>query len=118
VSSRPHSPRQSRTASSASTASAAPPPSAFRARVERVSYPLLVRIHALPRWLVALIPVALLLGGLTAPWPYGSVCLTVLVLLMAWVAYLAWHHGDRLRRVIRMIALGLAVAALVLSLIP
>ncbi|MEQ7125063.1 DUF6703 family protein [Actinopolymorpha sp. B11F2] len=112
VSSGPHSPRQSR------TTSAAPAASGFRARVEKVSYPLLVRLHTLPRWLVALIPVALLLGGLTAPRPYSSVCLAALVLVMGWVAYLAWHHGDRLRRVFRVVALGLAVVALVLSLLP
>ncbi|MGH3486589.1 MAG: DUF6703 family protein [Actinopolymorphaceae bacterium] len=109
MSSRPQSPRQSRTTSTA------PAASGFRARVERVSYPLLVRLHTLPRWLVALIPVALLLGGLTAPWPYSSVCLAALVVVMGWVAYLAWHHGDRLRKVIRVVALGLAVVALVLS---
>jgi hypothetical protein len=112
VSRRPHSPRQSR------TPSAAPAPSGFRARVEKASYALLVRLHALPRWLVALIPVALLLGGLAAPRPYNSACLAVLVLMMGWVAYLAWHHGDRLRRGFRAVALALAVVALVLSLLP
>jgi hypothetical protein len=85
--------------------------------VERLSYPLLVRLHGLPRWLVTGALVALLVAGLLAPAPYGPACLAVVVLLMSWLTYLAWHQGDRSRRVVRLVALGLAVAALVLRLL-
>lgn len=89
----------------------------MRQRVERVSYPLLVRLHALPRWIVTGALAAILVAGLLAPSPYGPICLAVVVLLMAWLTYLAWHHGDRTRRTIRIAALALGVVALVLRLL-
>ena len=87
-------------------------------RVERLSYPLLVRLHA---------AAALAGHGRTcraarrrparARRRTGRSCLAVVVLLMSWLTYLAWHQGDRSRRVVRLVALGLAVAALVLRLL-
>jgi hypothetical protein len=60
---------------------------------------------------------ALLVAGLLAPVPYGPICLAVVVALMAWLTYLAWHEGDPSRRVIRVVALALGGAALVLRIL-
>ncbi|HZC25758.1 MAG TPA: DUF6703 family protein [Actinopolymorphaceae bacterium] len=88
----------------------------LRPVVERLSYPLLVRLHAMPRWFVTGGLALLLVAGLLAPVPYGPVCLAVVVALMAWLTYLAWHQGERSRRAIRLVALGLGVAALLIRL--
>jgi hypothetical protein len=80
----------------------------------RASYPFVLRLHRMPRWLVTAALAGLLVAGLLAPRPYGPVCLGVVVALMAWLTYLAWHQGDRGRRVIRLVALALGCAALVL----
>jgi hypothetical protein len=79
-----------------------------------VSYPLLVRLHQLPRWVVTGGLVVLLVGGLLAPKPWGPAFLAIVVALMGWLSYLAWPEGDRTRRVLRLVALGLGVGALVL----
>ncbi len=92
-------------------------PGGLRAAVERVSYPLLVRLHSLPRWLVTGAMALLLVAGLLAPPPYGTVCLALIVAVVGWLTYLAWHQGERSRRVIRLVALALAGGALVLKLV-
>lgn len=71
----------------------------------------------MPRWMVTIGLAALLVAGLLAPAPYGPVCLGVVVALMAWLTYLAWHEGDRSRRVIRLVALALGGAALAMRII-
>jgi uncharacterized protein DUF6703 len=91
-----------------------PTATGFRRKVERASYPFVLRLHRMPRWLVTVALAALLVAGLLAPSPYGPVCLGVVVALMAWLTYLAWHQGDRGRRVIRVVALALGCAALIL----
>lgn len=58
--------------------------------------------------------VVLLVGGLLAPKPWGLVFLAVVVALMSWLSYLAWPEGDRTRRTLRLVAVGLGVGALVL----
>ncbi|WP_020574539.1 DUF6703 family protein [Actinopolymorpha alba] len=106
--------KQSRAARTPGSSAAQPPATGFRRSVERVSYPLLVRLHALPRWLVTGGLAAFLVAGLLAPRPYGPICLGVVVAIMAWLSYLAWPQGDRSRRVVRLVAVGLGVAALLL----
>ncbi|WP_338417578.1 DUF6703 family protein [Actinopolymorpha singaporensis] len=106
------------TGSSGSSGSASSGSSAgFRRTVERLSYPVILRLHRMPRWMVTIGLAALLVAGLLAPVPYGPVCLGVVVALMAWLTYLAWHEGDRSRRVIRLVALALGGAALAMRLI-
>ncbi len=71
----------------------------------------------MPRWMVTVGLAALLVAGLLAPAPYGPACLGVVVALMAWLTYLAWHEGDRSRRMIRLVALALGGAALAMRII-
>lgn len=95
--------------------SATPPAkSAFRKQVERVSYPPLRWLHSKPRWLVTAILTALMVGGLFAPLPWGFGFLALFVAFILWLTYLAWPESDRGQRTIRVVAIGLAGAALVL----
>ena len=92
----------------------APAPTGLRGRIEGASRPLLVRIHRLPRWLVVIVMVALLSGGMLAPGPIGAACLGVVVVFLAWLTYLAWPEGGAGRQVMRVLALVLAAGAAVL----
>lgn len=107
-------PRPTSVRAGGSGRTSAPPSSGFRDRVERLSYPLLVRLHQLPRWVVTGGFIVLLVAGLMAPKPWGPLCLAVVVILMAWLSYLAWPEGDRTRRMLRLVALGLGAGAIVL----
>jgi len=81
--------------------------------VERLSYPALVGIHRLPRWLLVVAMVVLLVGGLAAPRPFGPVCLGVVAVFLGWLTYLAWPEGGRGRRGMRVVAMLLAIGATV-----
>jgi hypothetical protein len=59
--------------------------SGFRGRVERISYPYLVKLHEVPRWLLVGSLVALLLGGVLAPRWIGAACLLVVVAFFSWL---------------------------------
>ncbi|MET9023195.1 DUF6703 family protein [Actinopolymorpha sp. NPDC004070] len=100
-----------------SGSSGSPGSTGFRRTAERLSYPVILRLHRMPRWVVTIGLAALLVAGLLTPAPYGPVCLGVVVALMAWLTYLAWHEGDRSRRVIRLVALALGGAALAIRII-
>ncbi|WP_162606592.1 DUF6703 family protein [Jiangella asiatica] len=94
---------------------AGPPQKAtLRGRIEAVSYPILVRLTAAPKWALGLVTGGILLGGLLAPSPVGPPLLGLVVLFLAWLLMLAWPRltpGSRLLRT--LVILGLA--ALVVS---
>ncbi|HEY6740111.1 MAG TPA: DUF6703 family protein [Actinopolymorphaceae bacterium] len=91
-------------------------PSSFRRTVARLSRPALVWLYHRPRWLLAGMTTALVVVGLAAPRPWGPICLGLVAFLLAWLAYLSWPDGDRGRRVIRLVMVGLALGAFVLRL--
>lgn len=88
-----------------------------RRAVEDRSAPFLLRIRRAPRWLIPLVPVALLLAGLAAPAAIGGPALLLLVLLLGWLAYLSWPHLGETGRLLRVAALvlllGLSVSRLI-----
>jgi len=84
--------------------------SEFRRWLESWSYPLLQRLTTAPRWLVALTTVAVLLGGLFAPRPWGPVLLAVVVLFFTWLVVLSWPQltgGARVARLVVVLGLWL-----------
>ncbi len=73
--------------------SGSPTGSGWRATLERLSLPLLTALHAVPRWLVVVLPAALLLGGLVLKdsWAWlGGLLLTVVWLFLTWLTALSW----------------------------
>ena len=88
-----------------------PPASSGRARFEQFSYPMIARLHALPRWLVVITPAILLFAGLilTGSWAWlGALLLFVVFLMLAWLTALSWPvltPGSRLIRLIVVLAL-------------
>ncbi|WP_342673662.1 DUF6703 family protein [Jiangella gansuensis] len=107
--------RAPRPGSSRRPAPAGPPPKAsLRRRLEAVSYPALVRLTALPKWLLGILTGGLLLGGLLAPSPVGPILLGVVVLFLAWLLLLAWPRLTPGSRLVRT-AVIVGMAALVVS---
>lgn len=84
----------------------------MRAAVEQHSAPVLLRLRRAPRWLVPLVPVALLLAGLAGPHIAGGCALVVLAGLLGWLGYLSWPSlgfaGRLLRLTVLLVLLGLA----------
>lgn len=83
-----------------------PDASPLRRAVEQRSAPFVLLVRRMPRWLVPLVPVALLLAGLAAPSAtLGSLALVVLAALLGWLAYLSWPTLTGPGRVLRSVAL-------------
>jgi hypothetical protein len=88
-----------------------------RIAFEEASYPYIRRLHAVPRWIVVVLPAVLLFVGLILTGPLawlGGILLLIVCLLLAWLTALSWPAitpGSRLLRVVVVVALG-AVAVL------
>ncbi|PDP88932.1 hypothetical protein CQJ94_04110 [Glycomyces fuscus] len=84
-----------------------------RAVEERSAVPL-VWLHQGPRWLAPLVVGALFIAGLMAPGPVGAVCLLLVAVFVAWLAFLTWPSlggQPRTARVLMVVVvLVLAVA--------
>lgn len=91
-----------------------PAKSALRQVMERRSFPMLRWLHKRPRWVVTGVLTALMVAGLFVPLPWGFGFLALFVLFQGWLAYLAWPASTSPQRRIYLIALGLALAAVVL----
>lgn len=86
----------------------------FRGKVERFSYPILSGLHRQPRWLVVGGLVVLLVAGLLAPKVVAVPALAVAVAFLGWLTYLAWPEIHGSRRLVRVVAFILAIAAVVM----
>lgn len=88
-----------------------PAPSSGRARFEEWSYPMIARVHAMPRWIVVIAPAILLFVGLvlTGSWAWlGAIMLFLVFLMLGWLTALSWPvltPGSRLIRLIVVLAL-------------
>ena len=82
-----------------------------RRAVERRSAPALIWLKSKPTALLPVVSVALLLGGLVAPPLLGVVLLLALLAVVGWLTYLSWPVVEGGARVVRVLTLGLLVAA-------
>ncbi len=86
-------------------------PDSFRASLDRMSRPWLLRLTRLPRPLLLVLTIAVSFGGLLLPGFAGAALLLLLALFFGWLLLLAWpllSEGGRLLR-------GLIVLALVIG---
>lgn len=90
--------------------------SRLRTRVEEVSRPLLLRLHALPRMVVPLFTVLLVAVTALAPLPYAWIAAVLALALVGWIGYLSWPvataGGKVMRIVMLLLVLGLAASRL------
>jgi len=88
--------------------------SEFRRWLESWSYPLLRRLTTAPRWLVALTTLAVLLGGLFAPRPWGPLLLALVVMFFTWLVVLSWPRLTTGARAARLaVVLGFCLILIV-----
>lgn len=76
----------------------------LRPGVERRSAVLLVTLSRTPRWLVALVIMAVFLGVLLLPTVPAALCLALLLAFLSWLGYLSWPHLDPRARSLRVLA--------------
>lgn len=81
--------------------------------MERRSAVLLVFLSRQPKLLLPLLSAALLIGGLALPTAYGVPLLLVLAVLVGWLSYLSWRVVPTAARVLRVVTVGLLLAAVV-----
>lgn len=89
------------------------PQESWRAGLERVSYPVLLRLTRAPKWVLGLVTAGVLLGGLLAPPPWAPVLLLLVVLFLAWLLVLAWPRLEPTARLIRGVVIGVLAALVV-----
>lgn len=78
------------------------PASPLRQRLTKASYPLIARLHAMPKLTLPLITVALVLLGGFAPLAVAVPALLLLALLLGWLGFLSWpvvSPGSRMLRI-------------------
>ncbi len=101
---------------SGSQASAAKSP--FRQRLERMSMPLLRTMSSAPKWLVVVVPAALLLLGLIQTGPLawlGGVLLFIVFVMLAWLTALSWPVVSPGSRAIRSLVLAALLGLTILK---
>lgn len=89
-----------------------PRPAPLRTRIERVSRPVLTRLHALPRLLVPAATLVLIALGAFAPPALALVAFALLFVFIAWIAFLSWPVVPTSGRVTRV---GMLVLIAVLA---
>lgn len=62
---------------------------------------MLVRLTRAPKLLVFAVTVAVLLAGLFAPNPWGTIAMAIVTLFVLWLWVLAWPKLDTQGRVVR-----------------
>ena len=89
----------------------------FQKYVAKVSSPYLVRLHALPRWVIPIFMTFLLLVGLLAnpneTWGFwiGFIALLIIALFLTWLLILSWMILVPTSRLLRILVIGLLIYA-------
>ncbi|GAA1597817.1 hypothetical protein GCM10009789_59700 [Kribbella sancticallisti] len=93
-----------------SSASPSQPTSPFRARITKLSYPAVAKLHTMPKLTLPGLTLVLALVGVFAPLAVGIPALLLLALLLAWLGFLSWpvvSTGQRAIRVFTVLVLVL-----------
>ncbi len=79
-----------------------------RASLERASYPLLLRLRQIPRWLMVVLPGVLLFAGLVMPaslaW-LGGLLLALVGVFLGWLLLLSWPVLGASSKLLRLIVI-------------
>jgi hypothetical protein len=94
-----------------------PHASPLRQQIERLSAPLLVLFHRLPRPVFGALPLLLLVLGAFLPLPFALVCLALALLLLSWLAFLSWPRSTGGQKVMRLVVPGLVVLIAILRIV-
>jgi hypothetical protein len=89
----------------------------FQKYVAKISSPYLVRLHALPRWVIPILMTFLLLVGLLAnpneTWGFwiGFLALMFIAFFLTWLLILSWMILVPTSRLLRILVIGLLLYA-------
>jgi hypothetical protein len=84
---------------------------AVHQRLATVSRPVLLRLHTLPGWVVPLVTLALLLGGLFFGGVIGFACLLLVAAFLGWLLAVSWPAISTGGRLLRLAAVAAVAAA-------
>ena len=79
-----------------------------RAGLERASYPLLLQLRAIPRWIMVVLPGVLLFAGLVMPVSFawlGALLLALVGVFLGWLLLLSWPVLSLSSRLLRLIVI-------------
>jgi hypothetical protein len=93
------------------------PVSPLRARITKLSYPYISRLHAMPRLTLPAITLVLVLIGAFAPVTVGVPALVLLALLLGWLGFLSWPVVGSGSRALRIFAILVIVFFIVSRLV-
>jgi hypothetical protein len=72
-----------------------------------------IRLSRMPRWVVPIIALALLLGGLFTTGLIAAICLVILAAAMLWLTALSWPLSTPGARAMRLLGVLVVLAAAV-----
>ncbi len=101
-----------------SSASPSQPVSPLRARITKISYPVVAKLHTMPKLTLPGITLVLALVGVFAPLSVGIPALILLALLLGWLGFLSWpvvSTGQRFIRVFTVLVLLLFAVSRIAS---
>jgi hypothetical protein len=101
-----------------SSASPSQPVSPLRARITKISYPVVAKLHTMPKLTLPGITLVLALVGVFAPLSVGIPALILLALLLGWLGFLSWPvvtTGQRFIRVFTVLVLLLFAVSRIAS---
>lgn len=79
--------------------------------LHRLSAPLLLRLHALPRWLVPILLAILLVTGFALEGVPGGLALAVVGLFLGWLLLLSWPLIGAGSRLVRLLVVAAVLAS-------
>lgn len=83
------------------------PTAAPSSMLQRLSTPILVRLHGLPRWLFPFLTALLLVGGLLiGNTIIATTLLALLTLILLWLVALSWPILATVARIMRLLVLA------------
>jgi len=81
-----------------------PPVSPLRAKITKASYPVIAKLHAMPKLTLPVASLLLVLIGAFAPVGVAVVALLLLALLLGWLGFLSWPVVSTSSRLLRVFA--------------
>lgn len=95
------------TSSKATNSKVARPSAANTSTLQRLSTPILLRLHGMPRWLFPFLTALLLVGGLLiGNTIIATTLLALLTLILLWLVALSWPILATVARIMRLLVLG------------
>jgi hypothetical protein len=76
---------------------------------ERLSAPYLIRLHSVPRWLLAIVLAGLLVTALFVNGVVGAILLFAIALFLGWLVAVGWRLMTPASRLIRLLVVALLV---------